>query len=891
MKIHGWVVFGAFVALTGFTLSGATGIAGVSEQGWRQCREAHGVGAPELSDPLYIHAATGADARHYPPDLLVDYRHMRLEINIPDMNEARFTARETLRFEPIARPLTVLTLDAKRMEITDVSLPTSGEPPQWSHDGMKLQIRFDPPLAPGVAHDLRFEYTVTDPVEGMYWAPAREAQPGRAARAAQLHTQGEAEMNSNWFICHDSSNDRLTTELLVTVPEGFLVSSNGELALQQSRGGRTLFHWKQNKPHVSYLVTLVVGEFDVVDVGSDRLPMPVYAPPGEGVNVERTFAPTMDMVRVFENRLDEAYPWSKYANVVVWNFGWGGMENTSATTLHDTAVLDEKAFLDADLDGLNSHELAHQWFGDLLTCKSWEHIWLNEGFATFLESLWLEARDGYDAGYLRDTYINLRGAARRDRLDPEDELAWMRPAMVSKLYEHPDDVFRKAANPYPKGASILHMLRMKLGDDVFFRALQEYVERFKFTSVETSDLRQTLEDVSGLSLERFFEQWCYRPGTPEVTVSSEWDYENGELLLRVEQTQRIDAMTPAFAFTLPILVVSEGGAQRWVEIDVTRRTHERSVALEDAPSMVIVDPYLHVLMTPTVEQPTRQIIEQLRRGPTAASRMDAAAFLVERAGEATTQALYTSLIDAKELYAVRIASAETLGELGASASLLEALEGGIADARVRRAVIEALGEIGGDDVVQTLARHASNVDESYATRAAALESLGKHGDRAHVEILLAALEDHSQHDQVRRAALTGLAELGEPKGLDAALRYAEVGWLARTRPVAIAAVAELADHDPERAIAAMISYLTDEEERSRQAAAKTLVKIGDDEALAEMRRVARTHPDPRYRELVNRRADELAARLAGDDGQRQLRERIEKLERELEEIRADSEKR
>src|SRR5690606_35067565 len=123
--------------------------------------------------------------------------------------------------------------------------------------------------------------------------------------------------------------DRLTTELIVTVPEGYLVSSNGELELQQTRGGRTTFHWSQKLPHVTYLVTLVVGQFDVVDVGTTEIPMPVYAPPGEGDNVLQTFDATPKMVEVFAERLDEPYPWNKYANVVVWNFGWGGMENTS----------------------------------------------------------------------------------------------------------------------------------------------------------------------------------------------------------------------------------------------------------------------------------------------------------------------------------------------------------------------------------------------------------------------------------------------------------------------------------------------------------------------------------------------------------------------------------
>lgn len=859
-----------------------------AESGGVTCRHNR---APDNGSPhraLYVDPVTGADQRHYPPDLQVDYQHMRLEIDIPDMDTRRFTASETLRFEPIARPLRVLTLDAKRMDISDVVLASSGQAPTWTHDGEHLKIRFDPPLQPGVAHDLRMSFVVTDPVDGLYWSPSREAQPGRPARAAQLHTQGEPEMNSNWFICHDASNDRLTTELLVTVPEGYLVSSNGELTLQQTRGGRSTFHWKQDKPHVSYLVTLVVGDFDVVDVGSDRLPMPVYAPPGEGPNVEHTFAPTLDMVGVFEERLDEPYPWNKYANVVVWNFGWGGMENTSATTLYDTAVLDAKALQDANLDGLNSHELAHQWFGDLITCKSWEHIWLNEGFATYLESLWLESRDGYDDGYLLDVYRNMRSSAEDDRLDPSDEFAWMRPAMVSKVYGHPDDVFRKDANPYPKGASVLHMLRMRLGDEVYFQALQAYVDQYKFDSVETTDFRKMLERVSGLSLEQFFEQWCYRPGTPELTVASEWDYERGELTIHVEQTQRIDAMTPAFAFTLPILIVSENGAQTWTEIDVFKREHERAIPLDDAPSMVIIDPYLHVLKTVTVEQPVNQIIEQLERGPTVPSRMDAAAFLKTRNQPQVIAALAESLTTDEEQVAVRQAVADSLGALGATDELLSALDANIADARVRKSIIEALDDAGGDGIVDVFVTYADNDDESYAVRAAALEALGTHGDAAHVDVLLDALEDASQHDQVRRAALRGLGSLGDPAGLDAAIRFAEVGWLARTRPVAIAAIAELAEHDQDKAIVAVLPYLSDDEERSRHAAAETLAKIGDERSLEAMRKVAVSHPNEAYRALVGGRANELAAKLAGNQGDRALQERIEQLEQEVAELKGAS---
>lgn len=839
-----------------------------------------------LADPLRFDASTGADARNYPADPQADFEHMRLQIDIPDMNAPMFTAVETLTFSSLGAPMRTLSLDAKRLQIDQVILPATGRAPEWFSDGMKLQIRFDPPLPTGTSQDVRISYTLDHPVEGIYWSPARDEAPGRPARPAQLHSQGEADMNSNWFVVHDFPNDRLTTELVVTVPEGFLASSNGELVMQQTRSGRTTFHWNQNKPHVSYLVTLVVGQFDVVDVGDDRIPMPVYAPLGEGANVRQTLGATMDMVRLFEDRLDEPYPWAKYAQLVVWNFGWGGMENTSATTLYDTTILDAKALQDGDQDGLNSHELAHQWFGDLLTTNSWEHIWLNEGFATYLESLWLEARDGYDNGYLLDIHRSMRTIASSDRLEPDDADAWMRPAMVSKLYSDPDDVFTKRANPYPKGASILHMLRMKLGDDVFFKALQTYVERFKFRTVETSDFRKTLEEVSGRSLERFFDQWALRPGTPEVTVASKWNFDTGELHLTIEQTQRIDAMTPAYAFTLPILIVGENGAQTWTEIEVTGRRHERSVPLVSPPSMVVVDPYRHVLMTPTVEQPTAQLIAQLQRGPTVPSRLDAAEFLKSRPGRLTISALSETLLNSQEHEAVRAAAADALGELEATEELLAAYNAGFERAGIRRAIVAALGEIGDSKAVAELALVAGNRDESYGVQSAALAALGKTGDRTHLPILLAALDAQSQHDQIRGAALRGLAALGEPEGLDPAILYSEIGWLARTRPIAIHAIGALAEHDAPRAIRALLPLLTDPEERARDAAAAELATIGDEDALEEMRRIARTHPNPKYRAALAERADQLAAHLHEGDSGLAMRTRIEKLERELKELRA-----
>lgn len=845
----------------------------------------HEPGGEFKGERLLWNSGTGADRRNYPPDRVVDFEHMKLEIDIPDMNIPELTARETLTFTPIGAPVASLGLNAHNFEIRSVELVGGGKA-DYAYDGDRLQLTFAPPLVPGATSELRIAYALRDPADGLFWTLESSAWPGRPA---QIHTQGEADTNSYWFACHDFPNERLSTELVVTVPEGFVVSSNGRMADQpKTRDHRTTFHWIQERPHANYLVSLCVGKWDVVDVGRGQLDMPVYAPVGKGPLVEKTYGRTLDMIRAYEDRFGVKYPWARYAQVVVWNFGAGGMENTSATTMYDTAIYDDKAFLDGDMDGLISHELGHQWFGDLITCDSWAHIWLNEGFATYATALWYEKRDGHDAGYLWDMYDNVRGAARRDRLDPDDPNAGMRPGMVSRVYDNPDDVFGRTSNPYPKGASILHMLRATLGDDVFFKGLQTYVARFQGRTAETDDFRKVMEEVSGRSLERFFQQWAYRPGTPEVTVTSKWDAADKRLKLVVEQTQRVDALVPAFAFTLPVLIES-GGKTQTVSVEVDGLRHERAIPLAAEPTMVVVDPELTVLMTPKLKQPTGWLIEQLRRGPTVVARLDAADALGRRDEPRVVEALVAVVRNTSEHHAVREQAAESLGNLKKDGELLKLYHDGGAsdDARPRRAIVQAMGVAvaTGSPAVAAVAGIASNESESYGVRSAALRALGKVGSRENLDVLIRALDSVSQHDQVRSAALAALGELDVAEGLDAAIKYTRPGYLSRLRPVAIAAVAEMADHDRDKAVLAILPLLTDHEPRTRAAACRALVTIKSEKALPELRRLAGAARDPRSRQLAGDSADALAAALAKDDSVRDVRQELNRVRREVEKLK------
>lgn len=845
------------------------------EDAWR----AYGtLGAGDVYDP-----ASGADLRNYAPDRHVDLEHMKLELTIADMNTPTLSAVEELTFSPIGAPTDVLSLDAVDFTLGEITASGGAEIDSVSYDGQQLQIRFAEPIPPGRRTSVRIEYTLDDPVDGLFWTPESEAWPDRAA---QIHTQGQPETNRFWFASHDSPNERLTTEILVTVPDGFLVSANGKLVSQDSTDGVTTFHWLQDKDHVSYLVSLVVGKFDVVDVGTDELSMPVYVPPGRAGDVERTYGRTADMVRVFEERFDEPYPWDRYAQLVVHNFGAGGMENTSATTMYDTAIYSERGMIDDDLDGLISHELGHQWFGDLITCNHWKDIWLNEGFATYTTSLWLEARDGYDAGYLHRTLSNFDRFRTNDRLDESDPRAGLRPAMASRVYSHPWEVFRRKANPYPKGANVLHMLRMKLGDDVFFVGLARYVDEFKGRTVETPDFRRVMEDVSGVSLDRFFQQWVHRPGVPELDFTATYDLASRELHLSVEQTQRIDEFVPAFSFDMPVQITTPDGLMREIIFRVDSRRHEQTIPLAEQPTMVVVDPELHVMTSLTLDMPPAWLATQLLEGPTIPSRIRAAR-AITNPGDAARRALRSALFDPSNHHAIRSAAARAFVDAGDVATPLTIAGDPEEAPRARAGAIGAIAssDTENEQTLNALRKLCIDGTIPYGVRAAALRALGKLGAPSDIAILRTGLTSESRDDDVRQAALRALADLDTPEALDLVLPYVNEGWISRTRPVAIESVATLAHHNPERSYDAIEPLMTDKREaRTRRAAIEALVKIKDERAIARLRHLARTHEHPIDRE----RCEDAAARLAAalDDNGDEMRERIERLEQRIGELEA-----
>lgn len=652
------------------------------------------VSVGRAADDPRIDETTGAEVANYPPPRHFDHLHLRLEMDIPDMKTPAFTARQVLTLRPIGRARERVVLNAgKGLKITSVRVaPASGPMAEgvgrgraavFAHVDERLEVTLPEPARLGQILALVIEYAVENVGAtgfGLTWTMGKPDGTGLTEISPQIHSQGQPEFNRQWLVLHDFPNERMTTELVVTVEDGFVTLSNGKLLgtslAAPGPGGRprTTWRWLQAQPHPGYLISLVVGKFAIVGLPADPpirntrgevVPLSLYTPFGTEDRAAEVYAKTGPMLQFLAEWLDEPYPWDKYAQSIVRNFAAGGMENTSASTMNERTATARPG----SQDGLIMHEAAHQWLGDMITCKSWEHAWLNEGWASYCEALWTEhdasAEGGASAGqraYQR-RIASFLGAQR----GLNRTYAPLFPALASRRYNQPLDVFMKPNDIYAKGAVVLHMLRMQLGDEVFQRAVRVYVDRFRFREVETDDFRHVLEEVSGRSLERFFAQWVDRPGFPRLAAELEWTPApspgpaegSGTLTIKISQTQKIDEANPAYWFELPIEVTLPGDQRRVITMLVNEREQTASFALPAKPADVVFDPKLSIAAPTAVRKPLAMWIEQSRHASVLA-QLQAAEYLAMVDDPAATRALLDMASDPAGVDVVLAMASEAL---------------------------------------------------------------------------------------------------------------------------------------------------------------------------------------------------------------------------------------
>lgn len=812
--------------------------------------------------------AFSSSPRHFerPRPFAIEHIALDLALDFDARSVSGSVSIEIRRVDPEA---TTIELDAVGFAISSVAV--AGKPARYVYDGARLvvDVGADAPRA-----TVAVVYSAT-PRKGLYFLDADEHVP---TRPKQAWTQFQEEDARHVFPCHDKPHAKMTTEARIRVPAGFYVLSNGALAGREAGSGGEVFHWKMEEPHASYLVTIVAGEFSelselapVSGEGARDVPLTYLVPKGREEDARRTFARTPEMITWFSELLGVPYPWNKYAQVVVSDFIFGGMENTTATTMYEHILLDERAALDVTSDDLIAHELAHQWFGDLVTCRDWSEGWLNEGFATFMEHVWREhhlGRDEYEYGVRNDLASYLGEAAGRYR----------RP-IVCQDYDAPLDLFDR--HLYEKGGLVLHVLRAELGDALFWKGVSTYLRRHARGVVETRDLLRALEEVSGRSLGRRFEELVHRPGHPEVEVQLSW--EDGVLRCAAKQTQATADGVPS-AFEVPIVLSildSETGRERREKLRLGARIDTFSIPCPSRPRFVVVDPEMRILGDVTVKAPADMLRAQLVDARTARGRWLAAQALGKIDDPPTIEALAARLADDHEFWGVRVECAESLGRLRAREgfdALVRARD--VAHPKVRRAVVDALGRFRTPAAVEALKPKALR-DESYLVEAEAARALGKTRQPAAFEVLLDLMARPSWADVIASGAIDGLSALRDDRALPHLFSRTRYGHPTRVRRAAALAIPKLATD--RRAREHLEELLDDADPILRMDVVRALSDLGDSRSRSALRARGEVDLDAR----VRRRIREVVRDLGGERKQNdELKETVERLENEQRDLRA-----
>jgi aminopeptidase N len=782
------------------------------------------------------------------PDRVVDVEHIRLAIDV-DPTARRINGLVALTASVIAPGTRFVELDAVELDVRGVT--AAGAPLLFTHDGRRLRVDLGAPRPTGDRITLEIAYAGS-PRRGLYFiAP----DPGYPDKPVQVWSQGQDEDSRYWFPCFDAPNEKATSEVLATVPKGFFALSNGELVSDETHGDRRTLHWRHAIPHSCYLVTLAVGAFAVLEDRWRDVVVTYLVAPGKEAHARRTVGRTPQMLEHFSHRFGVPYPYTRYAQVFVADFIFGGMENTTATTLTDQVLLDERAALDYDVEALIAHELAHQWFGDLVTCRDWGEGWLNEGFATYSEYVWREHAEGRDAADLElDEWAEMY---------MHEDAGRYRRTIATKLFEEPIDVFDH--HLYEKGGRVLHMLRQVLGDDAFWIAIRHYLQKHRTGVVETRDLARAVDEATGINADWFFGQWVIDgAGHPELSVAMSWDADKRVVRCEVTQTQKIEGKTPVFRLPAK-LRFRVGAADVDVAVEIVEKQHTFFVPLptDAEPSQMIFDPGRTILAEVKVDKGLATWAAELAGATYAIDRIYAAQTLAKRGGPRAIAALRAALTG-DAFWAVRGAAAAGLGA-ARTEEARDALIAALAaekHPRARRAIARALGDFRHDDAAAAaLAKVVEKGDASYFVEAEACLALGRTRAPRAAELLPEAAKRESFTDVIRQHAWRGLAEARADAATPLLVDGTRWGRPSQGRRAAAAALAALVkgrrDQGARDVRERIEDLLGDRDFRVQAAAIEALGAIGDPAATAPLRRVIEHELDGRLR----RRAKEVVRDL------------------------------
>ncbi len=441
-----------------------------------------------------------------------DVQHYTIRTGFDRENKMIF-GDTTVRLKPLVNKFNRIELDAAGMRFDSVQIVPDGKNVSFKVSDDKIYLTLDKSYSTDDLISVRLKYTAK-PRFGVYFVSANAPNEG-VDHPAQIWTQGEPEEARHWFPSYDFPDDKATTEQFITIDSNETVVANGEfLGETKNADGTKTAHFKMPVPHSTYLTSFVVGTYTKISDMYKSIPLGFYTYAGKEELGKNSNSQTKQMMRVYEDLTGVNFPFNKYDQTIVANFEFGGMENITATTMADTEMF---LIRPDQVEDLISHELAHSWFGDMVTCKNWSELWLNEGFATYMEAAYREKIYGRE-DYLRKIQEDAAEFRLDDAVNDKKHGLYNRSARPDKsLFD---------TTTYQKGGAVIYMLRETVGTENFWKAINIYLNRHKFQNVETADLQKAMEEVSKMDLKWFFNQWVYRRRLSEIENRTELRFAN-----------------------------------------------------------------------------------------------------------------------------------------------------------------------------------------------------------------------------------------------------------------------------------------------------------------------------------------------------------------------------
>ena len=758
----------------------------------------------------------------YAPSREIDILHMILDVT-PDFEKRTVAGKVTLRFKPIAKPLDELRLDGIELTVSDVS--STAKLLGWQATDKNVIVTFAEPLAPDREASVTIQYSAV-PKQGLYF---RTPEMGYKPEDMHVWTQGEPNEARHWFPCFDAPNEKFTSEVICHVPDAMTVLANGSRAGEEKDAatGLKAVRWTQDKPHTAYLIAMVAGYIKGIEDRHRDVPLAFYTPASQIGQARESFSETREIMAFFEKEIGVPYPWAKYYQVVVDDFSWGGMENTSLTILTDRTLHRPDTEQIQSSRGLVAHEMAHQWFGDLVTCKDWSHLWLNEGFATYYTHLYEGHKEGRD-----ELLYGMYQAAKAFMSTPNDT-----NAIVRRNFNNPEEQF--GFHAYPKGAWILHMLRSQLGDDLFRRCIKTHVELHAFGNATTEDLNKVIEELSGRSFDQFFDQYVYHAHQPELGVSYSWDERSKLAKLTITQNQKLSENVLLFNVPLTVRFKSKSGS-----VDRLLRVKEKAedfyLPLAEQPEVVRIDPDLALLAKISFSPPNAMLQAQLADKTDMLGRLMAVELL---SGKKESLPKLKEALNGDRYWGARIAASQSIRAIG-TPEALEALAASTRqpDARVRRQITWDIAGFYRDPAREALLRLARD-DKNPDIRSAAMAGLGAWPTPEVRDEALKFLRSDSYRAVLADGALTAIRSHDDAAfiaPLLEVLREKESSWPGGIFARGLDTLAWLSRHEEKKDSARefLVARVNSAKKRVQQAALAGLGVLGDPKAIVILEKFA-----------------------------------------------------